>query len=181
MSVKTATAMVNQIKTNSMPNWVHNSLTVLGKPQDIAAFKIKAEQDVTNDEPSPLHFHNFVAAPNELRAQSEARKDWESDNWGCKWGAVRCEIHPSKADSELTYAFDTAWNPPIKVLKIIGQTHPELLFILHSDSPEGGDWLDITICREFCHIRDRGWIITAQRVCTCGCFDKAWDIEKNIK
>ena len=154
-----------------MPNWVHNALTVWGKPQDLAAFILKAAQNVPDDEPDPMNFHNFVPVPNEFRARNEARIDWEYKNWGCR-GVCQCEIQPNIEDSEVIYTFDTAWNPPVKILKKIGQSHPDLLFLLQSHSMEGGYLLDVIVWGEFGHVIDRSSIMAAQRFCTCGCFNE---------
>ena len=163
-----------------MPNWVHNTLTVWGKPQDIAAFKLKAAQDVPNEEPDPMNFHNLVPVPNELRTPSEARIKWEDDNWGCR-GACECKVRPSNDDSEVNYTFDTAWNPPIRIFQRIAHAHPELLFLLNSGSGEAGLLLDVTIWGDHCDIQDYGWVTDAQMACTCGCFDKVRDIETKTK
>ena len=163
-----------------MPNWVHNSLTVMGKPQDIAAFIHKAGQAVPNKEPNPLQFHNFVPVPNEFSNSMEGLTDWEFKNWGCKWDAINCEIHPGEDDSEAFYYFDTAWDPPVKILKTIGQAHPDLLFLLQSHSMESGYLLDVIVLGDIGYLIDRSGIMDAGRNCTCGCFNEITTNNKRI-
>ena len=182
-----------------MPNWYHNTLTVRGKPQEIAAFKLKAAQNVHNEEPGPINFHNFVPVPNALlnyggaertagdfiispsrqlsaeeqnaQAAKEARIEWERENWGCKWGAIRSELEPSEDDTKAVFHFDTAWGPPMRFLMKVAQLNTELLFILYSYSAEDCRWFDVAFWSDYCHVKDRTWLAEAQRMCTCGAFN----------
>ena len=46
-----------------MPNRNDNTLFVLGKSEEIAAFKDRAAKAVPFEEPSPFNFHNFIPVP----------------------------------------------------------------------------------------------------------------------
>jgi hypothetical protein len=156
-----------------MAHLFNNELTVRGKPQDIAAFKLKAGKDVPHEEPSPLHFHNFVPAPNDLLNQvgpemTKSRIDWEDENWGCNWGAIECKLSPGKDDSEAIYYFETGWRPPTIFLYKVAQMHPELLFILDTDCFKAGSQYYVTFWRDYYKIDDCTWITSAQCHCICG-------------
>src|ERR1017187_4628197 len=101
-----------------MPNWYHNTLYVIGKPEEVAVFKSKAAETVPFEKPSPLHFQNFVPIPPDLlefggetrekydfifrgcstREQrdkqmgEESLKQWEIEHWGFKWGACNAQL-----------------------------------------------------------------------------------------
>jgi hypothetical protein len=55
--------------------------------------------------------------------------EWCVANWGTKWGF--CSPKLEYEDEEcLEYHFDTAWSPPIPLVKKMGEMFPKLKFIL---------------------------------------------------
>ena len=53
---------------------------------------------------------------------------WCIANWGTKWDFCRAELEDSKED--LFYHFDTAWSPPMPVIKAMGEMFTNLKFAL---------------------------------------------------
>jgi hypothetical protein len=69
--------------------------------------------------------------------------DWRIDNWGTKWDACDCSIMqelivpPEGGDGDspnakayVKYEFNTAWGPPIPIIKKLGQMFPKVKFKL---------------------------------------------------
>lgn len=96
-----------------------------------------------------LNFHSLFPVPDSVRcmpydrvqALEIARRigvpapdisgyDWESQNWGCKWGATSVVHLDDNGDGDLEYNFDTAWSPPIAWLEKVSTDYPDLLFSL---------------------------------------------------
>ncbi len=71
---------------------------------------------------------------------------WESNNWGCKWGASESEL-VEEEDSFLQYVFDTPWGPPSDFLNKVSEDWPSLCFELEYEEPGMGfagrsEWYD---------------------------------------
>jgi hypothetical protein len=104
-------------------------------------------------EPSDLSFHRLCPVPTEVMClpydTGQAEKllkrlgletseiicgyEWESDNWGCKWGSTGVCTHHS--DEYLQYSFETAWAPPLPLLHKVAKDFPELGFTLSYEEP----------------------------------------------
>lgn len=54
--------------------------------------------------------------------------EWCINNWDTKWNALRVDLLPRK--TALSYQFDTAWSPPIKVIAKAAELFPQLTFSL---------------------------------------------------
>jgi hypothetical protein len=159
-----------------MPNWYHNTLFVMGKPEEVAAFKLKAAERVPFEEPSPLSFHNFVPRPPEILAlefHEFSRNEWEGEHWGCKWGATFAEIE-EEYPGLLIYHFSTAWGPPVTFFKQLAKLYPNLIFRLETYSMDPANAFHFIFMGDVFHVTDRSWIIEAQWRCTCG----AWAPKK---
>lgn len=60
--------------------------------------------------------------------------EWCVTNWGTKWGF--CHPKLEYEDTEcLEYTFDTAWSPPIPLVKKMGEMFPKLKFTLKYEEP----------------------------------------------
>jgi hypothetical protein len=58
---------------------------------------------------------------------------WRVENWGTKWNASDSVIDDEseyQGDKEVMIRFDTAWSPPIPVIKIAAERFPTLRFTL---------------------------------------------------
>lgn len=51
--------------------------------------------------------------------------EWCVENWGTKWGFAKVELEEER-DDELKYTFDTAWSPPLPLVKKMGEMFPKL-------------------------------------------------------
>lgn len=57
--------------------------------------------------------------------------DWCVKNWGTKWGFCRAELVDTDEESGwIEFGFQTAWSPPIPLVKKMGEVFPELTFQL---------------------------------------------------
>ena len=105
-----------------MPNWCSNSITISGSTDTLEPLWEEA-----NKEGSGL-LQAMVPMPKELEgttAPSEGDNwyGWRVNNWGTKWEL--CEYHGvdrkyltlnSEGESTITFAFESAWSPPINAL-----------------------------------------------------------------
>lgn len=68
--------------------------------------------------------------------------DWCINNWGTRSDVVNCTISAGylskvnriingESEGNITYRFDTAWNPPIEALTFISKKFPKLTFMLN--------------------------------------------------
>lgn len=127
-----------------MPNWCENRLRIFGPETDLEKFKRQAlghapwltEQETLSLPPSPLNFHNLLPVPLHVLAlgDGDALEKWQQVNWGAKWEASNVELM-DESDTQLSYGFDTAWSPPIELLKRISPDWPTLKFLLHYEEP----------------------------------------------
>ena len=60
--------------------------------------------------------------------------NWCHENWGTKWN-VDAEISGDPNDGEVSYFFDSAWAPPEKVIKKLGEMFPTLSLHLNYSEP----------------------------------------------
>ena len=123
-----------------MPNWCDNRLRIFGPPDEIEKFQRQAtghapwlsEHERQTTAPSPLNFHRLLPVPAEVLAQhnGDVLEKWQVANWGTKWEADETEL-VDEWDTGVCYGFNTAWSPPIALLKSIGPNWPTLKFLLH--------------------------------------------------
>ena len=62
---------------------------------------------------------------------------WEIENWGCKWGAAESYLNHVEP-TYLSYAFDTAWAPPLEFLETVSSKWPTLSFEIDYAEPGMG-------------------------------------------
>ena len=122
-----------------MPNWCDNQVTITGPSSVIDKIEKIVNEESNNAENGLLQF--FHPMPKELldteagptaktKAEKDERKarklefgaenwyDWRVNNWGTKWEV--CEFYgvdkqPDAliGDSTISFAFSSAWSPPI--------------------------------------------------------------------
>lgn len=123
-------------------------------PEKLDSIRLKAMAEQLPD-PGPVtefSFHALFPVPDEVRRFpydcNQANKireklglekqgggySWESENWGCKWGASEAALWSSE-DTALHYGFDTPWGPPEPFIEKISKDWPELHFELHYEEP----------------------------------------------
>lgn len=111
-----------------MPNWCENELTVSGKGLFVGAFLegVRGEEGV-------LDFQRVVPIPDEVKVGSSALVAWAYDNWGTKWNAVEPSgqvLDMARGRRKVTLRFDTAWSPPLPVVRKLISDYPLLDFTL---------------------------------------------------
>jgi hypothetical protein len=127
-----------------MPNWCDNRLRVFGPPDDIEKFRQQAaghapwcsEADRRCLPPPPFSFHSLLPVPLHVLSGQDANAmaAWQLANWGAQWEPDETELL-DEWDTGLSYAFNTPWLPPVKLLKSIGPEWPTLKFLLHYEEP----------------------------------------------
>jgi hypothetical protein len=85
------------------------------------------DQETLALDPSPLSFHHLLPVPLHVLAHPDG-DELE------KWQRANCGTI-DESDSQLCYAFNTPWSPPIALLKTIGPDWPTLKFLLHYEEP----------------------------------------------
>ena len=113
----------------------------------------KIAEEVEPDEIEALQFHSLVPVPQYLQARTYGGEEeataaglewgpsdsdfcgynWESANWGCKWGAAETRL--SETADRLIYNFDTPWGPPIPFLVKASKLFPALNFRIEFEEP----------------------------------------------
>jgi hypothetical protein len=63
--------------------------------------------------------------------------NWESQHWGCKWGASETSLE-CEEDTFLSYSFSTPWGPPIEFLHKVSKDWPTLSFEIEYEEPGMG-------------------------------------------
>lgn len=114
-----------------MPNWVSNSVFVMGEASELAKFRKLASAPQADRDGSPLHFGNFIPEPPE----SDGYK-WCIDNWGTKWDACYCEFSQEE-DEVMSYQFETAWAVPMPIYEAMAEKFPNLTFDIRSEEEQG--------------------------------------------
>ncbi len=116
-----------------MPNWCDNQITITGPNSVIDKIEKIVKEDDSHKNTGLLNF--FKPMPKELEGttspSSSADKpqpmvegfdnwyDWRVENWGTKWevcefyGVDRQHLNDSLDESTISFAFSSAWSPPI--------------------------------------------------------------------
>ena len=134
-----------------MPNWCDNQITITGPSSVIDKIEKIVNEESNNAENGLLQF--FHPMPKELldteagptaktKAEKDERKarklefgaenwyDWRVNNWGTKWEV--CEFYgvdkqPDAliGDSTISFAFSSAWSPPIGAYEKFLENNPD--------------------------------------------------------
>ncbi len=134
-----------------MPNWCDNQITITGPSSVIDKIEKIVNEESNNAENGLLQF--FHPMPKELleteagplaktkkeKQARQARKlkfgaenwyDWRVNNWGTKWEV--CEFYgvdkqPDAliGDSTISFAFSSAWSPPIGAYEKFLENNPD--------------------------------------------------------
>ena len=115
-----------------MPNWCNNNITITGPNKIIDKIdKIVAEEGSEGNllqyfYPMPKELNDTTADGSKDKAMIKKHGysnwyDWVVDNWSTKWdvneffGVERHNLIDSLDESTITFAFSSAWAPPIGV------------------------------------------------------------------
>lgn len=138
-----------------MPNWCSNEIKIFGTKEDIGAFK----QYISKSK-IPFDFNLFLPYPEEFKvlddayAEAEAAEvpwdklpksgyeqggyDWCISQWGTKWNLEDASVNRD-GDEDLSGYFDTAWAPPLGVIRAMSAMFPNLTITINY-SEEGMDF-----------------------------------------
>jgi hypothetical protein len=115
-----------------LPNHCENDLRVTGPKDELKRFKkfAKGINPWAEDRKEELlSCHKIIPAPKEaIKDYGKVGYRWCIDNWGTKWGCYETDLQ--EQDRELFYAFQSAWSPPLPVIKKMGEMFPKLNFDL---------------------------------------------------
>ena len=140
-----------------MPNHVSSDLYVTGRIETIDKFMdfaINIDPCLPSDDqlldankfiPYPEHFKKLDALAKIAAAKEPPDytvKDgfnsggfqWCLENWGTKWGIYDCKIEYKDfgiRNGKLKYRFNTAWAPPLPIIKAMSDKFPTLRFRLN--------------------------------------------------
>lgn len=133
-----------------MPNWVWNTVTVSGEPEQLEAFRKQAEAPTPLNEKPIFSFWNFIKPSDDILSEYKAGEslgsddrspnnwyNWNLREWGTKWEAVRPEFTESPDGTNIQYSFDTAWGHPEPVFYAMIQQFPELDFSIYYREEQG--------------------------------------------
>jgi hypothetical protein len=141
-----------------MPNWVYNTINVLGTPDDIAEFAshIATPPRMISDEEredfNGFSFHSFVTLPDEATLEEYQAPhgsgpsgsygdtyynwyNWNNANWNTKWDA--CNPALVKGGNQITISFETAWSQPANVFEAMVEQFPKLSFEIWWEEEQG--------------------------------------------
>ena len=161
-----------------MPNWCFNNVSVvtcndtalaknqLNKFQEECFFSIKDKKE-NLPEDIDFDFNKIIPMPESLRitspAQNKEEKDiyrknvskyghgnwysWSIDKWGTKWNACDTYINDIQ-DNYFDFSFNTAWAPPMPLLKALSEKYPLLRFDTEYEEEGEGFAGRIILCKE---------------------------------
>jgi len=131
-----------------MPNWCENILIITSHDVD-ALNKFYLDNKTEENE---LDFNCICPIPSELQSTSSPNKDneaiqkelidkyghadwysWSCSNWGTKWNAG--EVDFDNTGTQLSYTFQTAWNPPNAWFSKLIEKYSEFDFNLEFEEP----------------------------------------------
>jgi len=139
-----------RLEVENLPNWCEGDLKIVGRKADLERFK-----NYANSESSCLDHNKFIPYPekwelmdkiyNSIKDFSKEPRDilgreihdgfnhgghdWCRKHWGTKWG-ICCPELVRETSRSLFYRFETAWSPPIPIIKAMSKKFPTLRFTL---------------------------------------------------
>lgn len=133
-----------------MPNWCSNVITIIGDVEDVK----EVMSFVRNDEEHTLFsLEKIFPTPedaSDLNMIKNGMPDWyhwRIENWGTKWDV---DCHSGLKNDFLngryyaSYAFQSAWSPPIAALTHLASLFPKVFIHIAYDEP-GMDFSGIAV------------------------------------
>jgi len=138
-----------------MPNWCSNTLIVTGDKEELKKFKEFAQTE-KDGKINVLDHEQFIPYPQKFKdldkedancsfnlGEGENKEkdkdklvdglngyDWCLKYYGTKWGICEPNLNSDDNDDELVYLFETAWSPPLPIIKKMGEMFKSLNFSL---------------------------------------------------
>ena len=149
-----------------MPNWVDNTLDVLGTKAEVDEFikfmntsyttkhfdyKRNEDGTMTKEIKESTHsnifnFHAIVPIPSDPKlyddqvfedgSTSQPWYDWNISNWGTKWNAIDAHLD-RRGEDTVAYYFNTAWSPPMPVIDKLRKLFPTMTFFYRYTEEQG--------------------------------------------
>jgi hypothetical protein len=127
-----------------MPNWVYNSVSVVGDKKRVTEFRKKhftpeKEFDFETIVPMPeTVFRGNLGAEERKQHGNNNWYDWSIANWGTKWNAGNTQLYSdkirvNKGVAVLEFSFDTAWDLPEPVYVKLAEMYPDLSITVSFD------------------------------------------------
>jgi hypothetical protein len=136
-----------------MPNHVDFDLIIKGDSNSLREFQEFAKEKHEEEEYTVLLSANkFIPYPEEFKRLDDEAKvhrinndysfkdgfnsggyEWCCENWGTKWGIYDAELRSQsleKKKGKLQYRANSAWSPPIPVIKAMSKRFPSLSFTM---------------------------------------------------
>ena len=135
-----------------MPNWCMNTVSFFGSKSDVEELVALLDSVGIEEEGCVFDFSRILPEP-EFSGEKQAGVmpdwyTWRVNTWGTKWNACSVEVinpiqdyQPSVNSDEIsplsmiTYAFDTAWAPPVGVMEAIAELYPRVAIHHFYDEP----------------------------------------------
>lgn len=121
-----------------MPNWCYNRVVIDGPTITLG---VLANRAAANDpEKTDSFLRTLIPMPKEfesLEGYNSGGYEWCINNWGTKWAESSIEMSGDNLGDtgQITYSFDSPWNPPLEGYEKISEMFPELTFIHYWDEP----------------------------------------------
>jgi hypothetical protein len=110
-----------------MPNWVYNTITIEGTPE-----QVKEIAEYVKSDDSVFDFNKIIPAPEGCENDSDFDwYSWNCENWGTKWNAG-CS---SKSDD--VFEFQTAWSPPEPIFDALSEKFPNIEIKVYWEEEQG--------------------------------------------
>lgn len=128
-----------------MPNYISNHLRIDGNAKDIKALRefIKGKDETGKE--MVFDFEKVIPTPKKLLQTSPKNKklvamlkkhygtsdylEWHCRKWGTKWNLDN-KVQLDWGKKWMIAYFDTAWKPPVKIIKVLAVKFPRLSFYL---------------------------------------------------
>lgn len=148
-----------------MPNHCNNELTITGSAETLDTIRTNHLKREAYGE--ALDFDTIKPYPQKFKDQDEvARKhreanpndwsvkdgfnsggyDWCVNNWGTKWNAYDGDVK-RMSPTELFLLFQTAWAPPLPIIKELSKMYPKAVFSLYYEEP-GMAFHGLWVCQD---------------------------------
>jgi len=109
-------------KFRKMDEQARRRADLLGKLRE------KVKFDRFNDR--QMREFNYNAPPTIHDGYNRGGHEWCINNWGTKWGFCEAQIL-DRSPTSIDYSFETAWSPPLPLIKRLGKMFPRLHIVLN--------------------------------------------------
>lgn len=111
-----------------MPNICYNTVFIIGHKEDLDQI-----------EAAKFSFQWILPRP---ASQDALWYDWNWENWGAKWDCNDFKVQ-MRDENQIAVTFETAWNPPIPVLRALLNRFPRswLKLTYYVDDNSSGVWI----------------------------------------